>query len=127
MGFDVVERMTVLERERTRLERLLAHDDDWNALSQLEAMESSGQVIDEIDPDAFKAVLLTRLRASRIFRARQAIVEAIELLNGFGPLPAAEPIERTEKVAVLPEQVMAQVTSAAVSPPEPLHSEPLPE
>lgn len=121
MGFDVVERMGVLQRERGRLDHLLATDENWCALLQLEALEAEGQPLSEVDAGALKAVLLKTLEASRIYRARRAILEAIAILNeGFGPIPVLKAPELSAAMPIEADQITAQLTA-----PEPAASEPV--
>lgn len=117
MTADSLDPLTLLEREQQRLEALLAANDAWRALRQLEQREREGRPVAAIDVAVLRSRLEDTLQADRVFVARRKIAEAITLLAGAQQIatsPAAQPSQAVESARAVDLPLPADPASPAV-------------
>lgn len=132
MSSDLDEQLATLAREQGRLEALLSIDENWRALTQLDAREARGEAFSSIDGTALRARLVDSLKYNRLYQARTKILEAIAILTESAALPSfaippsasSEP-EPPAPSAPKPEPVVAAVPAAP--PPVAEAAEPAPQ
>lgn len=123
MSSDLDEQLATLAREQGRLETLLDADENWRALSQLEAREARGEALSTVDGTALRARLIGSLKANRLYQARTKILEAITILEESAALPdyaippSANPPPEAEESAQSETTVIA-APEVMVSPPD---------
>lgn len=93
-----------LEAERTRLEDLLALDEAWRALRQLEERLARGEATSDIDADTIKASLERELASNRLYSVYRDVVARLEAPAGAAESTATadEAVAFRTKVTVKP-------------------------
>lgn len=110
-----------LERERSRLEGLLALDEAWRALRQLEERLARGEATSAVGADALKASLERELASNRLYSVYRDVTAKLAApavaVGGTAPAPkvAADVAEATAfrtKVTVKPSGAPAGTAEA---------------
>ena len=121
MGLD----REALERERTRLEGLLALDEAWRALKQLEERLARGEATSAVGAEALKASLERELASNRLYCVHRDVVArlaapAVSGANSEAGGKAADAAEANAlfrtKVSVKPAGAPAAMAGRAVEP-----------
>lgn len=115
MSLDLLEQLRSLENELARLEDLLARDENYKALQQLNSRESQGNRVRAIDDQKLRANLEASLSSSRIYQARGRLLEVIALLKAEMP---DEPVAVAEPAPVGERQVVVEPVAAPAPEPE---------
>ncbi len=95
MNNGIIEQLKGLERERARLDALLAHDANW-AVYYAHIKAAPGRPETEVARElVLPASVADSLNNNRLFRARRKLLDAIELLEDLLARPGSYPVAQS--------------------------------